>query len=1068
MGKGVYDTNSPHFKGTFLTIYAVNQKYQAGGVDGDWCLINGWAHYWDADRGTWCVNSQRDTYWDELFSGVKFNTENIMKKYEHLLFDLSKKANTSDVQASLEELKKEIGDRTVVEGNVTNLPDEEDITSGINESGTDVLSLKDRVYKPLSFSGKGYKILRKNIKPVSLAVTKIIVGSIPTVDGAIVFAINGVEASVDMVTTTMTSTDLVAQKIAEKLTETMTEYEVSVDASLITLTRKSGGSVTSSAFSASTTGVVCTITDSTKREFRNILTPAMINQSNTLYEIRYDFDLDGVTIEMQEGCTLKFNGGKVHNGKIVFNKTNLSGDIKCYTHIDGTLTDKLGTINVSWFNPYINVLNTDCSHIINEIFLLAYNHVNANKQETPMAIYFPHGRYYIAKELVIPTKVGVARKFYLYGDNVGTTTELIAFGKRRRFVIGKSGGVSSDANELNITMRNLRIDANNLCDYACYLPLTSLSYFDNCIFSSANLANVYMTYSFSNTFINCTFAGFDVRHPCGYNFYGGYQWTNALTFIGCRFEGCAYVGISIYCGYNVKITGCTIEGHDACGIYVNNVDGLSIDGNYFEDNGISKNNFVSREQQGFHFKKVLYNGVQYNDYNFECHADIVLNDAMLPFNNYSEHCQKFDVSNIYNGTVYDDKLKELFNNVACVSSKLDQFVQGIHPFEHTNAIENTRRPIFITNNSTQRISGKLYENDCFVFSNKTEGITLMNNTLTSIGLDGDMGYAYDDFESEVLIISLLESSFPHQGITMIGNMSQNKTKNTFKLLSMKSLNILSYFVSDIFNTSALDAKGDAPIKLYNISSKTDVKIDDNSFKIELSKGNDFEFNIKSLLNPVITHGELISVRFKCEPLTDTPITVIYNESSKTIIAKKGVIYNMAIVSVKNDVDSFSLTFKGIANENNQVLVTLLEIKTQTTDYYVHTDYCTQDLANINRHIILEDGKEVKIYFGKEKKSPFVSFYYDSAYKELGRKQYNGTALTGYLSYDAIGKKVRVFDNGYKDCFGNDINAQKTGNSASRPANVKFGFIYKNTETNKWEIFNGSSWENLDGTQITDV
>lgn len=323
MGKGVYDTNSPHFKGTFLTIYAVNQKYPAGGVDGDWCLINGWAHYWDADRGTWCVNSQRDTYWDELFSGVKFNTENIMKKYEYLLFDLSKKANTSDVQASLEELKKEIGDRTVVEGNVTNLPDEEDITSGINESGTDVLSLKDRVYNPLSFSGKGYKILRKNIKPVSLAVTKIIVGSIPTVDGAIVFTINGVEVSVDMVTTTMTSTDLVAQKIAEKLTATMTEYEVSKDASTITLTRKFGGSVTPSVFSASTTGIVCTVTDSTKKELRNILTPIMMNQPNTIYVIRYDFDLNGETIEMQEGCTLKFEGGSLRNGILKGNNTHI-------------------------------------------------------------------------------------------------------------------------------------------------------------------------------------------------------------------------------------------------------------------------------------------------------------------------------------------------------------------------------------------------------------------------------------------------------------------------------------------------------------------------------------------------------------------------------------------------------------------------------------------------------------------------------------------------------------------------------------------------------------------------
>lgn len=368
MGKGVYDTNSPHFKGTFLTIYAVNQKYPAGGVDGDWCLINGWAHYWDADRGTWCVNSQRDTYWDELFSGVKFNTENIMKKYEHLLFDLSKKANTSDVQASLVELKKEIGDRTVVEGNVTNLPDEEDITSGINESGTDVLSLKDRVYNPLSFSGKGYKILRKNIKLVSLAVTKIIVGSIPTVDGAIVFTINGVEVSVDMVTATMTSTDLVAQKIAEKLTATMTMYEVSKDASTITLTRKFGGSVTPSVFSASTTGIVCTVTDSTKKELRNIITPIMMNQPNTIYEIRYDFDLNGETIQMKEGCTLKFEGGSLNNGILKCNNTiinNANFVVLNNCSFSGTILSEY--VRPEWFGAIGNGIADDSNAIISSI-----------------------------------------------------------------------------------------------------------------------------------------------------------------------------------------------------------------------------------------------------------------------------------------------------------------------------------------------------------------------------------------------------------------------------------------------------------------------------------------------------------------------------------------------------------------------------------------------------------------------------------------------------------------------------------------------------------------------------
>lgn len=247
---------------------------------------------------------------------VSSKLDNLAFESKEIKKELPNKANTSDVQTSLEELKKEIGDRTIVEGSVTNLPDEEDITSGINESGIHVLSFKDRVYNPLSFSGKGYKILRKNIKPVSLAVTKIIVESIPTVDGTIVFTINGVEVSVDTVTTTMTSTDLVAQKIAEKLTETMTEYEVSKDASMITLTRKFGGSVAPSVFSASTTGVVCTITDSTKQELRNIITPIMMNQPNTTYVIRYDFDLNGEIIEIEKGCTLMFKGGSLNNGTI--------------------------------------------------------------------------------------------------------------------------------------------------------------------------------------------------------------------------------------------------------------------------------------------------------------------------------------------------------------------------------------------------------------------------------------------------------------------------------------------------------------------------------------------------------------------------------------------------------------------------------------------------------------------------------------------------------------------------------------------------------------------------------
>lgn len=99
------------------------------------------------------------------------------------------------------------------------LADEEDITT-VEENGANVFKFKDRTYNPDNFSGKGYKILRKNI-----------------VDG------------------------------------------------------------------------------------KNVLTQEMINEANTVYEIRYDFDLNNETIAIQEGCTLKFEGGSLNNGTIIGNNT---------------------------------------------------------------------------------------------------------------------------------------------------------------------------------------------------------------------------------------------------------------------------------------------------------------------------------------------------------------------------------------------------------------------------------------------------------------------------------------------------------------------------------------------------------------------------------------------------------------------------------------------------------------------------------------------------------------------------------------------------------------------------
>lgn len=268
--------------------------------------------------------------------------------------------------------------------------DEEDLTRSLDDDGRSVTKFADRSYSPQNFSGKGYKILRKNIRPVSLAVTEIVVSSAPTSDGYLAFIINGVESHVDVVASTDTTTDKVAEKIATKLKDTMPEYDVSKSASTITLTRKFGGIVsTPSSFSAVGTGASCSVEDCSKIELRNLLTAVMLSEANTVYEIRYNFDLGGETIAMKEGCTLKFCGGTLKNGTINCSNTIVdSKPINIFYNV--TLQGSIiGDVVINWFNH-----SSDCVKSM-------YNLSCAIKIV---------GRYTIDKPLVVKTG------FNIYGE----------------------------------------------------------------------------------------------------------------------------------------------------------------------------------------------------------------------------------------------------------------------------------------------------------------------------------------------------------------------------------------------------------------------------------------------------------------------------------------------------------------------------------------------------------------------------------------------------------------------------------------------------------------------------
>lgn len=139
-------------------------------------------------------------------------------------------------------------------GTITNLADGEDIQSVNDGTGSNVLKLANRIYNPVNFSGKGYKIIRKNI-----------------VEG------------------------------------------------------------------------------------KNVLTQDMINETNTVYEIRYDFDLNNKSIYIPEECILDFKGGSLKNGVIYSNKTKI---INIYKELD--VIGKIYNINGNEITIRGDVINRNC------------------------------------------------------------------------------------------------------------------------------------------------------------------------------------------------------------------------------------------------------------------------------------------------------------------------------------------------------------------------------------------------------------------------------------------------------------------------------------------------------------------------------------------------------------------------------------------------------------------------------------------------------------------------------------------------------------------------------------
>lgn len=110
---------------------------------------------------------------------------------------------------------------------------------------------------------------------------------------------------------------------------------------------------------------------------------------NTLYTIESKLNLQGGTLTLPEGCTLRFQGGCIENGTVIFNKTTLDRPQFKNVRFQGSVYNEDFTIT-----DYGAVAgkDMDCSVIINDLIKLESVAIPSRSAKT---IRIPNGTFYI-------------------------------------------------------------------------------------------------------------------------------------------------------------------------------------------------------------------------------------------------------------------------------------------------------------------------------------------------------------------------------------------------------------------------------------------------------------------------------------------------------------------------------------------------------------------------------------------------------------------------------------------------------------------------------------------------
>ena len=253
---------------------------------------------------------------------------------------------------------------------------------------------------------------------------------------------------------------------------------------------------------------------------KNVLTQAMVNTTNTIYVIQYDYDLNGQAITLPAGCVLEFDGGSLANGEIVGNLTKINAS---QTHIFKDNLSMGGSFDVA--NLYIEWFGgkADGTTYNNEAFQSACNAaVNCGVPIQLLAGTYVYDEGRSGASTYINFS-GAGQKFVMRGAGIGQTIIKTADGSLDRYIAaggnpkwlrtfyvtpyeGRTTPASYTAELVDVS--DLTFDKNKGANTAT--PETAFAWESNCSFKISSGNSIY-----TGIIENVYFRNIEVKNKVG-------------------------------------------------------------------------------------------------------------------------------------------------------------------------------------------------------------------------------------------------------------------------------------------------------------------------------------------------------------------------------------------------------------------------------------------------------------------------------------------------------------------------------------------------------------------------